>query len=87
MENKNVSSLNLNKEIVAESKLLQSSFREIKSNPPAKSNNDFFMRPNQNINQKQVPVNRVLYLLNRLQNCHLLPMAVKLIFSLLKSIT
>ena len=44
--NKIVSSLNLNKEIVAESVLLESSFKEIKSNPPAKSDNDFFMRQN-----------------------------------------
>ena len=44
--NKIVSSLNLNKEIVAESDLLESSFKEIKSNPPAKSDNDFFMRQN-----------------------------------------
>lgn len=44
--NKIISSLNLNKEIVAESDLLESSFKEIKSNPPAKSDNDFFMRQN-----------------------------------------
>ena len=44
--NKIVSSLNLNKEIVAESDLLESSFKEIKSNPSGKSNNDFFMRQN-----------------------------------------
>ena len=44
--NKIVSSLNLNKEIVAESVLLESSFKEIKSNPSGKSDNDFFMRQN-----------------------------------------
>lgn len=44
--NKIVSSLNLNKEIVAESDLLESSFKEIKSNPSGKSDNDFFMRQN-----------------------------------------
>ena len=44
--NKIISSLNLNKEIVAESDLLESSFKEIKSNPPAKSDNDFFTRQN-----------------------------------------
>ena len=41
--NKIVSSLNLNKEIVAESDLLESSFKEIKSNPSGKSDNDFFI--------------------------------------------
>ena len=44
--NKIISSLNLNKEIVAESDLLESSFKEIKSNPSGKSDNDFFMRQN-----------------------------------------
>ena len=44
--NKIISSLNLNKEIVAESDLLESSFKEIKSNPSWKSDNDFFMRQN-----------------------------------------